>query len=138
MRNGASRYFSAILVLLSMAACLTSPQLRGDQNTYTAWSDTDDHRGIQYRYQVINPNLRNASCFLQFRDLEPESKKSNASLKGDTDVEFHYNFVMPGGGEADNRGSTRIWNQTDNYGNHNIDLCIRLTSVVVGKLERGL
>lgn len=133
-RRTSSLRFWTYATLLLIIGFLISPPLRGSDTPFTAWTDTDDNRGIQYRYQVVNSDF----CVVQFRDLRPEASKGSPSRAGDTDVEFRYDFVMPRGGESHNDGSTRIWNFLGNYGLHNIQVCTRVTSVVVTKLNRGL
>ena len=136
-RSTSSLCWCASATLVLIVGALLTPSLRGNDTPFTGWTDTDDSRGIQYRYQVINPDSQSAKCVVQFRDLRPEASKASPSSTGDTDVEFRYDFVTPRGSDDHDGGRTRIWNVLGDYGAHNILLCKRVSSVVVTKLYRG-
>ena len=138
MKKGASSFHFSLLAALLLTLSLTASRMWGTDTPFGAWTNSADSQGIQYRYQVINPDSQTAMCVVQFRDLHPEPNKTSPSRAGDTDVEFRYDFVMPGGGDSHNGGSTRIWNFLGNYGTHNISICNQVSSVVVTKINRGL
>jgi hypothetical protein len=125
------RLLMAILILGRFGSTTVGSQ------EFTNWADTDDQRGIQFRYKVANPDFDGSSCYVEFRDLRPDTKKSSEGTKGDTDITYHWYAVSKNGKDSDNNGHTRIFAGLS-PGNENISYCARISSIAVTDITRGL
>jgi hypothetical protein len=121
-------------VLVSFAILSITSFAVGGETPKSSWRDTDDHKGIQYRYSVVNGDF----CSVDFRDLNPTPKTALPNETGDTDIAFTFNVADKNGRDYSNSGNARIWNLLGRYGTANIENgCSTVTSIVVTKLERG-
>jgi hypothetical protein len=69
---------AGLILLVSL-----EPDLFGAQTPFSAWRSTDDGKGVQFRYQVLNSGTKHTSCYLEFRDTDN-------SVKDHTDIEYRF------------------------------------------------
>jgi hypothetical protein len=120
--------FTAIASLV-LAAFVCVPVLVARETPFTAWRDTDDAKGVQYRYKVLNADSPHSACDVYFRDTD--------ASKGFTDIQLTYNSSTKGGNDNTSGDRTRIQKSLGIYGHVVIPECAAVSSILITRLERG-